>query len=256
MLSQPSKHAGPATVETGVPRIAPDGNSLRSATLVYKGLHQGEHQAWAYQQTRTLVAAERAGRPIWRRNFIFADDTDFSYTLEVDRRTLAPIHSEYRFGPRKVWLDYSPGQTTGVIEEKGTTKNVAYRHKEPKEPILTVEDETLDLFLAALPLAPGFETRVALINVWMVSQTNRFEPRVFTVRVNKEDVVKVPAGELAVFVVGIDPTDGDERNKSVYHMSKARPHYAVRMEYVVHPGVGKERRSVGVDELVSSSVQP
>lgn len=241
-----------ATPSSAKAAPAPDGSSLRPATLVYAGLHQGDHPPWKYRQTVTLVEATRAGQPVWRRTSTFGDDQRVSSAVEVDRRTLQAVRSDLLWNGATVRLTYSPGRTTGVIEQDGAARNVAYRHQEP-----IVVAETLDLYVAALPLAPGFETRVSLLDTWLLDQPPRYVTRPFTIRVKAEEVVTVPAGALPVFVVAIDPTDGDERQRSTYHVLRSRPHYAVRMEYVVNPAtVGEEKRSVGVDELVALSLPP
>lgn len=230
----------------------PDGDTLQAATLVYQGRHQGDHPTWSYRHAVTIDAADRAGRQVWRRSSRYIDDTKVAGAIELDRRTLEPIHSELLWNGATVRLDYSAGQTAGVIEQNGAQRSVSYRHKDP-----VVLADALDLFVAALPLVPGYTSRVALLDFWFLTEPTHYQTRVFEIRVDREDLVTVPAGPQQAFVVTIEPTDGDERLKSVYHVAKTAPHYAIRMEYVVNPRtVGDEKRSVGVDELVSVTRKP
>jgi hypothetical protein len=246
--------AAPAVVpaaELGARGAALDGGALRPATLVYDGHHHGDHPTWAYRQTITIAATERAGRPVWRRTARYSDDA-MAMTLELDRQTLQPVHSELSWNGARVSLDYAAGRITGVVEQNGGSRPVAYRHDQP-----IVLSDMIDLAVAALPLAPGYRSRISVLDLWLLDTPARFETRTFTVRVDKEDVVTVPVGALPVLVVAVEPMDGDARLSSVYHVMKTAPHYAVRMETIVNPTtVGNEKRSVSLDELVSVTYQP
>jgi hypothetical protein len=225
---------------------APDGGELRPATLVYAGVHEGDHPAWRYRQTVTIAAAERAGRPVWRRT-ARSDDGLVVTTLELDRQTLAPVHTELTWKDATMQLDHAPGRTTGVVERNGARRDVAHRHAEP-----VVLHDALDLWLAAQPLTVDRVERISVLEFWLIHEPGRYAVRPFTVRVLREEVVRVPAGEIATLVVALEPNDGDERLRSTYHLLKAPPHYAVRAEYIVNPVTqGNEKRSVGTEELVS-----
>ncbi|HTE49448.1 MAG TPA: hypothetical protein VK698_01160 [Kofleriaceae bacterium] len=242
----------PASSAPAAGASAPDGSSLRAATLEYSGTHRGDHPDWRYQQTVTIAAAERAGRPVWRRTSTFGADAPMSTVLEIDRATMAAVHSDLTWNGSTVRLDFRPGRTSGLVEHEGARRQVAYRHTEP-----VVLSDALDLYVAALPLAPGYESRLSLLDFWLLDDHPRYQTRPFTVRVVEETTVTVPAGSLPVFTVAIDPADGDDRLRSTYHVLRTRPHYAVRMEYVVNPAtIGEEKRSVGVDELVRFTIQP
>jgi hypothetical protein len=228
-----------------------DGSTLRPATLEYAGRHEGDHPTWRYRQTVTISMAEREGRPVWRRAQAFRDDDKVASTIEADRQTLQPVRSELMWNGVSVRLDYAPGRLSGVIEEKNVPRAVDHRH--PEQVVLS---DLLDLQIAALPLEKKYQTKISLLDFWLLDQPPRVQTRLFVIRVEREDLVRVPAGEIPVYVVAIEPTDGDDRLKATYHVLKTRPHYPVRMEYIVNPAtVGEEKRSVGIDELVSLSVQ-
>src|SRR5215208_1471854 len=80
--------------DLGSPALGPDGSSLRPATLVYSGRHQGDHPTWRYRQTVTISMTERDGRPVWRRDARYRDDTQVATTIDADRKTLQPVHSD------------------------------------------------------------------------------------------------------------------------------------------------------------------
>jgi hypothetical protein len=230
---------------------AADGSTLRPAMLQYAGRHEGDHPPWHYHQTVTIRMTERDGRPVWRRTQAFRDDDKVSTTIEADRETLHPVRSELLWNGIAVRLDYAPGRMSGVIEEKGAQRAVEHRIPQP-----VVLSDLLDLQIAAMPLANGYQTRISLLDFWLLAEPPRLQTRAFVVRVDREDLITTPGGELPVYVVAIEPTDGDDRLKATYHVLTTRPHYAVRMEYIVNPAtVGEEKRSVGIDELVSLSVQ-
>jgi hypothetical protein len=228
-----------------------DGGTLRPATLVYAGRHEGDHPTWRYRQTVTISIAERDGRPVWRRAQAYRDDDKVATMIEADRQTLRPVHSMLLWNGATVQLDYAPGRMSGAITENGVPRAVDQRHPEP-----VVLSDLLDLQIAAMPLAKKYQTKISLLDFWLLDQPPRLQTRLFVVRVEREDLVRVPAGEIPVYVVAIEPTDGDDRLKATYHVLKTSPHYPVRMEYIVNPAtVGEEKRSVGIDELVSLSVQ-
>lgn len=238
---------GRATAPVAEPAAGPDGASLYPTVLVYDGHHTGDHPTWSYRSTMSLIAAERDGRAIWRRTVTYGDDGPMRTSLDVDRATLAPVQSQLEWNGATVSLEYAPGTVTGVIIEDGALRTVSRSHQEP-----VVLYDALDLYVAALPLRPGFETRVSILEFWLLGNPERYVTRELVLRVTGESEVVVPAGTLPVYVVALVPTDGDERLRTTYHVLVTAPHFVARAEYVVNPAtVGEEKRSTGVEELVA-----
>jgi hypothetical protein len=233
-------------LSTASPRTATiDGSVLMPATLIYSGRHEGDHPTWAYRESVIIEAADRAGRPVWRRTSRYAHDDSMSSEIELDRRSLAPVHTELSWNGIVQRVDFVAGQMTGTIEERGAVRAIRHEYR------AAILADALDLYIAALPLAPGYRSEVELFDFWLLTQPTHVQTRRFVIRVEGEEQVTVPAGTQPALLVAIEPTDGDQRLAARYHVSPTTPHYALRMVYVVNPvSLGDEKRSTGTDELV------
>jgi hypothetical protein len=102
----------------------------------------------------------------------------------------------------------------------------------------------LDLYLLSLPLRVGFEKQVDIL----VDDDKPQRP--FKLSVERIERVRVPAGEIESFRIRVDPLDGDDRMRSIYHVRTTSPGVVVRKEYVVNPRTeGEMKQSTGIEEL-------
>lgn len=231
-------------------RHAVDGGSLRPARLVYAGRHEGDHPTWSYRDTVTIERAERGGRPVWRRTSRHAEGSIGS-VIDLDRQSLAPVHAELSWSGLAQRVEFGAGELTGAVVEGGAELAV----RTPYRPGAHVD--ALDMYVAALPLAPGFRAEVDLLDVGLLNEGTQPQTRRFVIRVERQESVTVPAGTRSALVVAIEPTDGNQRLAARYHVATAPPHHALRMQYVVNPATaGQIKRSTGTDELVSIEVAP
>jgi hypothetical protein len=222
-----------------------NGATLRPATLEYAGRHEGEHPTWRYRESVTIAAASRGGRAVWRRAVQYADDDAVASTIELDAESLAPVHLELTWNGIHQRADFAGGAMTGAIVERGVERPIRAAYGR------AILADALDVYLAALPLAPGYRGEVELFDFWLISEPTHVQTRRFVVRVERAEPVAVPAGTLPALLVAIEPTDGDQRLAGRFHVAASAPHYAIRMQYVVNPvSVGDEKRSIGTDELV------
>jgi hypothetical protein len=226
---------------TAIPRPdGVDGTVLIPVALRYAGHHEGDHPTWSYRESVIIESADRAGRPVWRRTAKYSDDDSTASVIELDRQNLAPVHAELLWNGITQHVDFTVGQMTGTIEERGAVRAI----RQPYQPAILAD--ALDLYVAALPLAPGYRSEVDLFDFWLLTEPTHIQTRRFVIRVERQEQVTVPAGTRLSLVVAIEPTDGDQRLAAHYHVPPAAPHYALRMVYVVNPvSVGDEKRSIG-----------
>jgi hypothetical protein len=225
------------------------GAMLHPATLLYVGCHEGDHPTWAYRESVTIEAASRAGSPVWRRTSRYADDDSVASVIEIDRQSLAPVHAELLWNGIVQRVDFADGQITGTIDDHGAKRSVAQRFQPG------ILADALDLYLAALPLAPGYRGEIDLFDFWLLTEPTHVQTRRFVVRVERVEQVRVPSGSRPSLVVAVEPTDGDQRLAARYHVIPTPPHYAIRKTYVVNPvSIGDEKRSIGTDELVRADI--
>jgi hypothetical protein len=235
---------GPAGRATGG-----DGATLRPATLEYAGRHEGEHPTWRYRESVTVEAGSRGGRAVWRRTARYVDDDSVTSAIELDAESLAPVHLDLMWNGIQQRAEFAGGEMTGAIVERGVERPIRAAYGR------AILVDALDVYLAALPLAPGYRGEVELFDFWLISEPTHVQTRRFVVRVERAEPVSVPAGTLPALLVAIEPTDGDQRNAGRFHVAASAPHYAIRMQYVVNPvTVGDEKRSIGTDELVRATI--
>jgi hypothetical protein len=240
---------GGSAVTVVTQRSGVSGDVLRPATLVYAGRHEGDHPTWAYRESVNIEAASRAGRAVWRRTSRYVDDDSTSSVIDLDHQSLAPVHAELWWNGITQRVDFGADDLTGTIDDHGTERAIAQRY----QPGMLAD--ALDLYVAALPLAPGYRGEVDLFDFWLLTEPTHVQTRRFVVRVEREESIAVPAGTRPSLLVVVEPTDGDQRLAARYHVAPALPHYAIRMTYVVNPvTVGDEKRSIGTDELVRAEM--
>jgi hypothetical protein len=218
--------------------------------LRYHGEHRGDHPSWIYTAHVSVAAALYGGRPAWRRTYRFetigppAGEPEITIegSIVLDRETLAPLEAQSTFGAQQSRLIFRSDRIEGT-ELAGNA--------EPSHTTLPVQGFVvtdvwmgLDLYLLGLPLHQGFQQRVSILD------ENNKPLRPFQLSVERLERVHVPAGEFDAFRVLVDPLDGDQRMRSIYHVRADPPSVVLRKEYVVNPETrGPMKRSTGVEEL-------
>jgi hypothetical protein len=224
--------------------------SVQPMKLRYHGEHRGDHPSWVYTAHVSVAAELYSGRPAWRRTYRFetvsppasGPETTIEGTIVLDRETLAPLEAQSTFGTQHSQLIFRSDRVDGTeIAGNG----------EPSHTTLPVQGFVvtdvwmgLDLYILGLPLKQGFQQRISILD------ENNKPLRPFHLSVERLERVHVPAGELDAFRILVDPLDGDQRMRSIYHVRAERPPVVLRKEYVVNPRTdGPVKRSTGVEEL-------
>lgn len=229
---------GPATVP-------PRGHAeaVRPMTLRYHGEHTGDHEPWIYTAHVSVEPEMYEGRPAWRRSYRFENaGTKVEGTIVVDRETLASLESQSTFSDQRSRATFRHDQVeTAVVGADGKARvdTMAVRGF-----FVTDGWGGFDLYVVSLPLRPGYRTRVNILDL----AGDMLRP--FAISVQRVERVGVPAGEFDAFRVLVDPLDGDDRQRSIYHVRSDGPPVVVRKQYVVNPRTeGEIKRSTGVEEL-------
>ena len=242
------ERARPAPARIGPERF--DTTSLRPLSLRYRGAHRGDHRPWIYQAHMTIERATHAGQPAWRAIYrvehispAFDSPPQFESMTVVHRDTLALLEGEDvyggSFGNSRTRLSLHGERLLVELDEAGK-KTV--RHLDA--PGFLVRE--LDLFVLALPLRVGYRTDFERLD----DHDNRVRP--FTLTVERQERVRVPAGEFDAWRVAITPRDGNQRLATTYHVRRSAPRVVLRKEYVVNPETkGTMKRSIGTEELAS-----
>jgi len=238
----------------GGPETTANGSAaaIQPMRLRYHGEHRGDHPSWIYTAHVSVNAENQGGRAVWRRSYRFETidpPPDWQYgtiegTIVLDRDSLAPIEAQSTFGKARHQSRFRPDRIDGIgVAEDGTVSHASV-------PIhgLVVTDvwAGLDLYLLALPLKQGFRKRVDVL----ADDDKPLRP--FEVSVERIERIRVRAGEFEAFRVRVDPLDGDDRMRSIYHLRASGPGLVVRKEYVVNPRTeGAMKRSTGTEEFES-----
>jgi hypothetical protein len=219
-------------------------------TLRYHGEHRGDHPSWIYTAHVSVTAESHDGRPAWRRSYRFEPagspegrvDIVVEGTLVLERESLAAVEMESTFGKarRRAVFRADRIDVSGVAEDGTSSQATVPVHGA----VVTDVWAGLDLYVVALPLRAGLVQRIDIL------VDDDKPPRPFQLSVERIERVRVPAGEFDAFRIRIDPLDGDDRMRSIYHVRTAAPRAVLRKEYVVNPRTeGELKQSTGFEEL-------
>lgn len=165
----------------------------------------------------------------------------------------APVKLQYRGAHRGA---HAPWVYVAHVEIERSASDPAWRQtlkvehvsgaKAPRsvEAIDFVARE-LDRLVLTVPLEVGYKGDIEL-----PAGAGKLRP--FALEVQREERVRVPAGEFDALRVVITPRDGDQRFSATYHVQSAAPRIVLRKEYVVNPArAGDPSWSLGIEELDS-----
>jgi dipeptidyl aminopeptidase/acylaminoacyl peptidase len=153
---------------------------------------------------------------------------DASDVYVIDASSLRPRTRLAKQGPATVDVKYGDRTVTGEI--------VAGAQKIPVNVSLEApvfgDEAALELAIAAMELAPGYRTTVRTAEVGMQQRV-----RYWSLTVEGEESVTVPAGTFQAYKVRLEPLD-NEPGGSTYWISKETPRLLVRAESKLPPMMG------------------
>jgi dipeptidyl aminopeptidase/acylaminoacyl peptidase len=218
----------------------PVARGIQAGTLGYTTKLQAMGQEMAIQATRTVEAATVDGREVWRvidvSTLPMGTVID---TLELDKARLTPVRRSMG-GMGVLKLNYSEMTITGEMGVPGQTVPVNVELAAP----VFAGDAGLEVSLAGLPLAEGYETTLRTFD----PERQRVRPMQLSVK--GSETAECAAGTFETLVVELKPLDGDEAGTSTIHVMKQAPHHIVLREFRLPAALGggtgnKELMSIG-----------
>jgi hypothetical protein len=175
-----------------------------------------------------ITRATFHNRPTWRVTH-YADDPAASPTndfdlYDVDVETLAPLRSVMRNPELSLDLDFTNEEVT--LRKKDETGTSTERI--PLKTSVMPEGPGLRVFVASLPLKPGYAARFYSVDWWSGKEATRV--KTMNLAVTGRRTVDTPMGRRDVFEVLIRPDDASFRIAQRVRVEP--PHYPFWMEYV------------------------
>ncbi len=230
----------PATGAEAAPLAKADGSLIRAGTAQYTTKLQVMGQELVIESTRTLEAAQLDGRSVWRvvEVSVLPMGTVMD-TLDLDRATLLPIRRRVA-GLGNMTLKYTDRAVSGELNFQGQAVPVKVELDAP----VFAGGSGLEVSLAGLPLAPGYEATVRSFDPEMQ------KVRVFRLSVTGGETTECAAGVFETLVVKLTPTDGESAGTSTFRVMKDAPHEVVLREFTLPAQMGsgtgnKELKSLG-----------
>jgi hypothetical protein len=195
-----------------------DGTALSAVTLEYAGSFTAGGREQKVQVTRTIGPADFQGRAVWRVvTATTMTGMSGADTLDLDRATLRPVRREAA-GGGGVTLTFTETGVNGEIRMGAQKMPVSATGDGP----IFCEGAGLDVLLASLPLAPGYEATARVFEVL----PGKVRP--MKLAVTGSETVTTGAGTFETFVLQVTPTDGDESGTATLHVTMAAPHVLVK----------------------------
>jgi dipeptidyl aminopeptidase/acylaminoacyl peptidase len=202
------------------PLPAADGSLLRPGILEYRIAAQVMGQDMAGEVTRAFEMATHEGQPVWRvvetSRLPMGSSVD---TLDMNQETLRPIRRAVG-GGATVEIMYSESSVSGEIRAPGQTIPV---NVDLEAPVLG-GGPGVEATIAALPLEVGYQATYRVLDL----MTGQVRP--MKLEVTGTETTECAAGSFEVFVVQIEPLDGNDAGTSTLKVMMDAPHHVVRGE--------------------------
>ncbi|HUP50481.1 MAG TPA: prolyl oligopeptidase family serine peptidase, partial [Thermoanaerobaculia bacterium] len=153
---------------------------------------------------------------------------DASDVFVVDANSMRPVSRTAKQGPATVEIAYGDKAVTGsiVAGAQNIPVNVAL-----EAPVFG-DEAALELAVASMPLAPGYRTTFRTAEAGMQQRV-----RYWSLVVEGEEPVTVPAGTFQTYKVTIEPLD-DGGGGTTYWMTRETPRALIRVEAKLPPMMG------------------
>ena len=150
--------------------------------------------------TREVKSAELNGTPVW--SIVSTTQSPMGAaadTFYIHKETLLPIERSITQGPAVVKLDYLADAVKGqiIMGEQETPVDVQLN-----APVMP-DGGALEVVLAALPLAPGYETTLRVFDI--LKQV----VRPMSLKVLGKETLDIGSGSVETYKVRLEPLDGE-----------------------------------------------
>lgn len=194
----------------------------------------------------TITPALLDGRKTWRVTHYSQDPTETrinDYDLyDLDQETLAPIRSVRNTEEYRLELVFQRNQVT---LRKITSQNTSIE-RIPLATAVQAEGPGLDVFVAGLPLHPGYKARYAIVDRWGGYEISRV--KTITLAVVKTSTENTSLGRREIYKILIHPEDDSFQIKEI--VLAESPHYPVRVEYT------REGKTFPASEVLALTSRP
>lgn len=181
--------------------------------MEYSGEVEVSGQAMPITVSREVKEGKIKGTPAWL--IITATDSEMGAAVDtffVDKGTLAPIAHNIERGQMMVRSEYRDDSVKGAISMGSQQMPIDLSLTAPVAP----DGSGLEVVLATLPLAEGYETTLRLFDI--ISQ----KVRPWSLKVEGMEKAEVPAGSFDAYKVRMEPLDGGVDATTMY-ISKDDP---------------------------------
>jgi len=171
-------------------------------------------------QSEQRLAPEAGGGGLWKLEAASQGPMGAAKdTVLLHAHSLQPVHRSAEQGPAKVEIDYAADSVKGKIQAGPQEIPIDL----PLDAPVLSDGSALEVFVAALPLAPGYRTTLRTFEL------NSQKVRPWSLEVTGTETVEVPAGKFDAFRVEMKPLDG-QTDASTLWVAKDAPRAVVRME--------------------------
>ena len=167
---------------------------------------------------REVKEADLKSTPVW--SIISKTESPMGSAVDtfyVDKKTLLPLKRFIYQGPAVVKLEYLPNAIKGDMKMGGQSMPIALSLAAP----VMGEGSALEVTIAALPLAPGYETTLRTFD----PMTQKVRP--MFLKVTGKETIEVPSGSFQTYLVELTPLDGETGGGSM-NISLEAPRCLVR----------------------------
>jgi len=202
--------------------------ALRPMTVKYTADMNVSGQEMQVEMTREVRETELDGTPVW--SIVTGSQTPMGAaadTFYVDKETLLPLARSITQGAAVVKLEYLPDAVKGKITMGSQEIPIDVKLNAPIMP----DGGALEVVLAALPLAPEYETTLRIFDV--LKQT----VRPMALKVVAKETVDVASGSFETYKVSLEPLDGEPDAMTVNVRMEA-PACMVHKEATLPPMTG------------------
>jgi hypothetical protein len=194
----------------------------------------------------TITPAFLGHRKTWRGTHYPQDPTETNvndYDLyDLDRETLVPLRSVRNTTEYRLELTFEEKEAT---VRKTSGKNTA-TERIPLSTVVQPEGPGLDVFVAGLPLVPGYETRYVIVDRWGGHGSGRV--KAVTLSVSKISVDNTSLGEREICELLIKAADNSFRIRE--KVLTESPHFPVWVEYT------RDGKTYPASEVIAVVSQP
>lgn len=213
-----------------IPLPVVDATRFALGTLAYKTtIKLSGGREMQIDGTRVVARETSGGTPVYRITSTAKTPMgDSSDVYVIDATSLQPVTRTAKQGPAAFEVKYEDKTITGEIAAGPQKIPVKIDLEAP----VFGDQAAFELAIAAMPLAPGYHTTVRTAEVGMQQRV-----RYWSITVDGEESVTVPAGTFQAYKVRIEPLD-NEPGGTTHWITKDTPRVIVRSESKLPPMMG------------------